>query len=113
MNKNNIAFTIMMIFAVIGIFFVMIVAHEFSHVLDYNKIDAIGDICLFNVPTNLSTSPVGYYEFTYQSNRTAQAEDIGKYTELKAYSISTLIAIIGLICFYVVVNRYINSNENI
>lgn len=96
----------LMIFAIIGITFIVIVVHEYSHAQDYiNNIPEVdGTICLFTMGHVTKDSPLGYFKWDYGVENIDEVTAIEKYTEVKAYGLSLLFFLIGsaiILTFYI------------
>ena len=96
---KKIAFVVLVIFSIIGVFVSSTALHEYSHYRDFKDIAQEGQICALSIPTNLTLSSLtsteaGYYEFKISPQDEQQYNNISKYTEIKAYSIDVIMAIV-------------------
>jgi hypothetical protein len=95
--------------ALIGTTLSSIYVHEYMHMKDFEKVSVVDEtLCIFSVPTNLTWSGflngnAGYYNFHFNEKDKPMIEKINKYTEIKAYFMSTVIFIVmgGVILTYV------------
>jgi hypothetical protein len=90
------AFVILVIFGFFGAFILGIVLHEYSHANDFKDVAQNAEICGLVLPNNMGdliTGEGGYYQFSVpNSTENAQkVQEIKKYSELKAYSITFLV----------------------
>lgn len=91
MEKIKLGKIILVLFSFFGIFILQIVIHENFHKFDFKNIEKISDETCY---LNFNDDALGYYQF--YPNGTSQyeeIEEIKKYTELKAYSLSTIVII--------------------
>jgi len=91
-NKmTKFAIIILFLFSLFGVIIFQALVHELSHKQDFKDVVINGSICLLNYPSSLWDLEASYdYQYT---NKTAEQE-VMKYTEYKAYTISFLILIV-------------------
>jgi small-conductance mechanosensitive channel len=112
-----IAFSILVLFSVIGMIISGIIVHEYSHYWDYNGEVSNEQICGLNLPKpgnsfSLSNS-LGYYSFTYNENDKEKIEEIEKTTEIKAYFVSFLVFLIFDVCLAIVIIGRIHLRKQV
>ncbi|MFA5993110.1 MAG: hypothetical protein WC796_05380 [Candidatus Pacearchaeota archaeon] len=96
---KKIAFVILVLFSIVGVFVSSTALHEYSHYRDFKGIAQEGQICALSIPTNLTlstltTTKAGYYQFKISPQDEQAYTDISKYTEIKAYSIDAIMMIV-------------------
>ena len=104
------AFMILIVFGLIGALIAGIILHEYSHASDFNSVAKDEKICGLVLPNNIKdirNSELGSYTFTYYSNplNEQKVTEIKRYTELKAYSITFLVAALFFLCVVILVNK--------
>ena len=101
MPKNmirKIAIIIVLLFSLFGVIIFQALVHELSHKQDFKGIAINDSICLLNYPQSFWDLE-GSYNYQYTNNIAEQ--EVMKYTEYKAYTISFLILMIYFTCLYV------------
>jgi len=111
-EEMKIAFTILCVFAFMGSIFAGTILHEYSHYYDYRNVrDKLSDqvICTYYQPLEFKWDEIlysyGSYSFKVNSSDTEtikEIERIDKYTEWKAYFISTIVVIIFTVVMFMV-----------
>lgn len=101
MKVSNVSFYVLIIFAFIGMVSLSTIAHEYSHNLDYTKLALSQSVCLLPMPIIEWNDAIGEYRFTYNQSDTEIKEEIDKYTEIKAYSVSIIIAALFTVVFII------------
>lgn len=100
--------------SIIGLTSVAVIIHEASHWADFDKYaDHTSDsICLLAKTSNITSYSQALFDFSdLHGYYSAKYEDeevhlgIRKYTELKAYSIVSIVSGIFLFCFFVVIKK--------
>lgn len=104
--------TLLVFFAIIGIITLSIGLHEFYHVVEYHNLNITNSqLCVFQLE-NITYDTSGYFQFEYPSSQSIEESEISKYSEVRAYFISTIIIVIGTISIlYFIFNSY-DEKEN-
>ena len=101
MNLKSISLSIILLFAIIGIIFSSIVLHELYHVYDFNKENFIPtNICLLNIEPLNENASLGYVDYNFKGVDVVDYERVNKYSEVKAYIVTSLVLIIGTIALF-------------
>lgn len=92
-------------FSIIGVMVTAIVIHEWMHWLDYHDTSIQDRICIVDINGDWSgwsffTTPFAEY-MTFQ-----ETEKHVKYSEVKAYIVSSLIILFFIVCEVVVLRNY-------
>lgn len=96
---RGIALTVLIVFALFGVFVFTTAVHELSHKMDFEEVEPFNEeICILNLDTNLITGAAGYYSFEVYQDFIERSVEIRKYTEFKAYAFDLIIALIFLLC---------------
>ena len=100
-----ISFSIFFLFALIGMLGLNTILHEYSHKRDFQSVEPYDETITINIPLSFSEfyKTNGEYSFYYDLNNSEEVEDISKFTELKAYSLSGVIVIFFSLCFLVII----------
>lgn len=107
---KEIAFLVIIVFAIFGVIIFTVIVHELSHQLDYQKVHPMNEsICGFVISPNLINGDIGFYSFNYHSKYTDEVERINDYTEKKAYTITTIMLIFFIISFHIVLDEKIKN----
>ena len=116
MNKKlfTFSFGILLLFSVIGIVTSSMIIHELSHKQDFKEISRDGYTALFVIPDNTSfksfiTSPGAIYNFYPTEGNKEESNRILKYTEIKAYLISTSMILFYIVAMIIVMLRLKNE----
>ena len=102
---ERIAFTLVILFALFGTLVSSQIAHEFSHKQDFEGIAKDDKLCALVIPTSssdLASGEAAFYQFSYAPKDQSKVEEIGEYTEFKAYSITIAIVLIFFFCLLTV-----------
>ena len=109
--KKRIAFSIIVLFSFFGLFFISVLFHEFSHKQDFKGIAEKGSMCLLTFPESFKSfmTDTAHYSYLIQPNNRELYEKILKYTELKAYLVSSVITFIFVfsLLYYIFYNTII------
>lgn len=106
----RICFGIIVLFALIGAFFISVIFHELSHRSDLkNLIKDDSQLCFFSFPGNATVVQIitgdwarGYFLYRYKEDVTNQTKDnINFYTENKATFIEVLVLLLLIACVFV------------
>lgn len=99
MKIENFAFIIILIFSFIGIITSAIGAHEFYHVYEFKQLNITSSrVCILQIDNITKTG--GYYEYIFPREQKLLFENLNKFSEVKAYSISILVTSIGIISMF-------------
>jgi hypothetical protein len=116
MFLEKVALFFVVIFAIIGVSFLSIIIHEYTHYNDFRNFNVTDErLCGFVLPTgnHLSNwtdyiwSPAGYYGFSVETENMT-ASQLGDYkkakqqTEVNAYTIGALIFVFYMICYMII-----------
>jgi hypothetical protein len=113
---EKIASFFLIIFAVVGVVFLSIITHEYTHYNDFKNFSVEDErLCGFVLPTgdrlkNLTSfiwSPAGYYGFYLDTNnitteKLAEYNTVRRQTEINAYTLGALIFVFYFICYLIV-----------
>lgn len=106
------AFALFAMFGLAGAVLTSIVFHEYTHAYDFKEVAQNDEICGLVLPKSADdvlNSEGGYYKFGYKNNPETieKVENIQKYTELKAYSITFFVLLLFVACFSILTKRLI------
>lgn len=87
MKLKTIAFIIVALFSFIGLLVFSTFAHELSHRQDLKGAVVEDELCFMKMPFD---GTMGYYSWSETKNQT-ELKRVEKYTEYKAYAISSII----------------------
>jgi len=111
---EKIALIVVILFGFIGAIITGIVIHEYSHAMDFREVAANSEVCGLVLPTSVKdimSTKAGYFSFEFNATDDNQKVlQIGKYTEIKAYTFSFLVLLIFIICFAIVTNKEVFSS---
>ena len=110
------AFIILVAFAFLGAIVAGIIFHEYSHAYDFKGLVQNEKICGLVLPAKLSditSGEGGYYSFSVDkdSSNSEKIQNIDKYTELKAYSVTILVLSIFMACVSIVSKRALSNDK--
>ena len=104
---NLSTFGVIVFLSFFGMLYAATILHELSHKEDFKPINPTDEeICV----ATLNSNDMGWYSFSYENSNTEKKEQIKKYTELKAYSISALIFILFLMSILMVIKKMVYVN---
>jgi len=97
MNKKQKKFVdiITIVLAIFGIVTLSAICHEKIHEIDFGEVVQNGEICILDLD-----SYIGYFQYSYSASESNAVGDIEKYTELKAYPPSIILAVLLGLCVY-------------
>ena len=99
--KFKISFVVLFLFSLFGLIILTNLVHELSHKQDFKEIKNNlypDSVCLLEIGDDAIAS----YNFYVKNNSKEEFRIISKYTEIKAYGLSSLISILYLFCFSLV-----------
>ena len=107
---DGICLVFLFLFALFGTVMSGIILHELSHKKDFQGLVFDDSLCLLAYPGNITVkelfhSCAGYYSFYTKPGNETQVEEIAKYTEVKAYSIT--IGVVAVFIFCVIIVFYV------
>lgn len=113
---EKLAFTIIILFSLIGLILSSIIIHEYSHYFDYRGLVNEDQLCGLSLPKITENSfslnsAIGYYSFSYNQEDEKEIKEIGKTTETKAYFLNFLIFLAFDICLAVVIINRIRGTK--
>lgn len=112
-----ISFIALSLFAFIGALLVGTVLHEYSHMQDFNEHATKQEVCMLNLPTEINWKSLwnlnAYYGMEYSIDDEQEIQRIDKYTESKAYIVTSVVMLIFIIFLTIVVVHLRNQNDNI
>lgn len=93
-----IVFFVLFLFSLFGMFIGGNIVHELSHKHDFSSIAYDDEVCILEY----GGESVASYSF-YQNNQT-EYDKISKHTEIKAYSMSSIVYLIYFVCLFVILS---------
>ena len=115
---EKIAFSIIILFSLVGLFLSSIIIHEYSHYFDYRGKVTNDELCGLQLPkiTENSidfTNTLGFYKFSYNENTSKEIQEISKTTETKAYFINFIIFLAFDICLAIVIIQRVRMRKQL
>lgn len=93
-----IVFFILFLFSLFGMFIGGNIVHELSHKNDFKNIAYDDEVCVLEFGSDAVAS------YSFYSNNDTEFDRISKHTEIKAYSMSSLVYLIYFICLFVILS---------
>ena len=117
---KHICFFIIILFALVGVFFTGNILHELSHKQDFEGLVYDDSVCILSLPKNISLnnlasesfSSVAFYQYYYNQEDKKEIYEIKEWTEKKAYFFNFLILLVFIICYIIVTFYWVKMNKN-
>lgn len=111
MKSDTIAFAFLVIFGLFGSLLIGTSIHEYIHYNDMKNLQTSGEICLFNIPTNLSSyDRFGYYTWTYNKSDEYEVVETTKMSESKSYTLTYLTILLYVVSVLIVFFKRTDSH---
>ncbi|MFH1425504.1 MAG: hypothetical protein ABIG28_02120 [archaeon] len=108
---EQLCFFVLIVFAFVGSLVAGTVIHEYSHAYDFRNVSQDEEICGLVLPNSSEdllnmSGALGYFNFSYNSEDKEIVNEINKYTETKAYTLTMLpILLVCVSIIFVVFKR--------
>jgi hypothetical protein len=98
------ALLIVAFFGLFGAVALGVILHEYSHFKDFTGLARDSQICALSLPTDFFkiTTGFAYYSFEADPQKENEVNQISKYTEFKAYSITLIVMLLFLVSLEIV-----------
>jgi len=117
----KIFFVIFCVFAFVGGITLSTIIHEYSHFNDFRELQGNitnSELCGLVLPTTFEQvkdldSALGYYRFSYtwDNSTKKRVEEIGGITEIKAYTLTTIVLSLMILSMMVVLWKFLFNYE--
>jgi hypothetical protein len=98
--------SLILAFSIIGFLLSGNIIHELSHKYDFREIEKTSENTCF---LTLSGKDVAFYEFSSPSNNSKEINKINQYTEVKAYSLDIILALIYFFSLIIVIKSILTK----